>query len=140
MNKRSGTIIGAIAAVIVVLVLGFFLFPGQSEEWLPPEPALANRTATDLGFIYLPITPQISAYYDLGVDSGALVTEVIPKSPAARAGMEVGDVVLSFNGVRVEETTPLLGMMMACPAGHGIELEVWRGRSVSTVELTHMQR
>ena len=140
ITKSRLTIIGAIAVVIIVLVSGFLLLPRQSEELLSPETAQGNSEATNLGFTYLPVTPRVSAYYDLGVDSGALITEVIPQSLAASAGVEVGDVVLSFNGVRVEEEVPLLGMMMTCPAGHRIVLEVLRGGNVSTVELIHIER
>ena len=140
MNKRRSAIMVIIAAVLMVIVLIFFLVPWQSEDKasleLPPE----TSAATDLGFTYLQVTPQVSAYYDLGVYSGVLVTEVIPKSPAARAGVEVGDVILSFNGDRLEEETPLFGMMMACSADHRIALEVWSGESVSIVELFHTER
>ncbi len=140
MNKSRVAIIGVIAAVLVALVLAFFLFPRQSEDELSLELAKGNSSAVNLGFTYLTVTPRVSAYYDLGVETGALVTEVIPKSPADKAGVEVGDVILSFNGDRLEEKVPLFGMMMACPPDHGIVLEVWRGDNINTVELSHMGR
>lgn len=140
MNKRRVAIMGVIAVVLLTIVSSFFLLLRQPEESLAPESTPGNSEATNLGFTYLPVTPQVSAYYGLGVDSGALVTEVIPDSPAARAGVEVGDVVLSFNGVRVEEAAPLLGMMMACSTEHEIVVEVWRGGSLRVVELTHVER
>ncbi len=140
MNKSGITIIGIITAVMIILVFGFFLLPRQSEEGLPPGPARENSADTNLGFTYLPITPQVSAYYELGVDSGVLVTEVIPRSLADKAGVEVGDVILSFNGDRVEEEVSLLGMMLACPADRQIVMEVWRGEKVSSVELCHIER
>ena len=140
MNKRRVAIMGVIAVVLLAIVSSLFLLLRQPEESLAPESAPGNSEATNLGFTYLPVTPQVSAYYGLGVDSGALVTEVITDSPAARAGVAVGDVVLSFNGARVEETAPLLGMMMACPAEHEIVFEVWHGGSLRVVELTHVER
>ncbi len=140
MSKGRLAIISVVIAAVVAILLLFFLLPWSMEVRLPSEPVNDNQTATDLGFSYLPVTPQISAYYGLGVDSGALITEVNPESPASKAGMEVGDVILSFNGARVEETAPLLGMIMVCPAGNRIELEVWRGKSLSTIELIHRER
>ena len=131
--------IGIIAAVLAALVLVFFLVPRQSEDNPSLEPAPGNSAATNLGFTYLPVTPRVSAYYDLGVDSGALVTEVIPESPADRAGVEVGDVILSFNGGRLEEEPPL-GMMMACYADHIIAMEVRRGKNIDIIEINHMGR
>ncbi len=140
MSKGRLAIISAVVVAVVTILLLFFLLPLYTEDRPPSELVRDNQTATDLGFTYLPITPQISAYYDLDVASGALITEVIPGSPAGKAGMKVGDVILSFNGARVEETAPLLGMMMVCPTGHKMVLEVWRGESVSAVELIHMER
>ncbi len=76
----------------------------------------------------------------MGVDSGALVTEVVPGSPAELAGVQVGDVILSFNGTRLDEEVPLLGMMMSCPAGNRVTLEVWRVNNTAVVELLHTDR
>ncbi len=140
MNKRRVAIMGVIAVVLLVIVSAFFLLPRQPEESPEPEPAQGTSAAINLGFTYLRVTPQVSAYYNLGVDSGALVTEVIPRSPADIAGVEVGDVILSYNGDRLEEEVPLLGMMMACPTDHRIVLEVWRGEKVSIFELMHIER
>ena len=136
MNKIE---MGIIAFVLVVLIFVFFLVPRQSEDNPISEPVPEPSAATNLGFTYLLVTPGVSAYYDLGVDSGALVTEVTPRSPADRAGVEVGDVILSFNGDRFE-VKPLLGMMMACYADHTITMEVWRGQNTDIIELNHMSR
>lgn len=139
MNKSGVIITSIIVTVFFILALGFFLSARQSEELPPPETPQRNSGAINLGFTYLPVTPRVSAYYNLGVDSGAFVTNVIPRSPAAAAGIEVGDVVLSFNGTRVDGEASLLGMMMACRADHRIVLEVWRSENVTTVELIHRE-
>ncbi len=139
MNKTR-IIISVIALVIVAVLLGYFLIPNQSEDERLPEPASQHRTSLDLGMTYLQVTPQLSAYYDIGVESGALVTEVVPDSPAERAGIREGDVIISFNSARLEKGAPLLGMMMACPAGDTIRLEVWREGNVRMIELFHGSR
>lgn len=131
--------VGIIAAVMAILASVFFFFPRQTEENLIPEPVPERSAATTLGFSYLPVTPRVSAYYNLGVDSGALITEVTPGSPAAMAGMEVGDVIISFDCDPLEEE-PLLGMMMACYADRTIAMEVWRGETIDIIKLNHMGR
>ncbi len=131
------TVIGIVAAVLSVLILGFYFHPWQAETSLSLEPAREGSAPIDLGVTYLPLTPRLSAYYDLGVDSGALVTKVVPNSPADRAGVRVGDVILSFNGASVEKEIPLLGMIRACPADSDIVLEVCRGKSSQIIELVH---
>lgn len=131
--KWGGVILGIGAVAIVIGVVAVSL-PDQRDG------ALTNAVTVDMGVSYLPVTPGVSDYYGLGVDSGALVTEVAPDSMAARAGVVVGDVILTFNGAEVREESPLLGAMRNCPAGTVIALEVWRGQSRQKVELIHAVR
>lgn len=138
MTKGRWYIISSFVSVLIVL-LAFFLFWRQSTTPLS-EQAQEDTTAIDIGIVYLPITPSISTYYGLGVNSGALVTEVIAGSPADKAGIKVGDAILSFNGARVEDKVPLFGMMQSCQAGSRVTLEVWREKSSQNVEVVHTEK
>ncbi|MBI2860221.1 MAG: PDZ domain-containing protein [Chloroflexi bacterium] len=136
MSRQKVAVFGGTAAGVLATAL-LLLWPGPGDDRLAaPLPA---PPGVDLGFSYLPLTSRVSAYYGLGMDSGALVTEVDPGSPAARAGVVVGDIILSFNGVSLGEATSLLGMVIACPVGHAIEMEVWRVGGVSMVTLSHTE-
>ncbi len=128
------------AAVIIVLlaVPGYSLLRNQTGD-ISPGPA-ATETSAGLGFSYLPVTGPVSSYYNLGVDSGVLVTEVTPSSPAEQAGVEVGDIILSFNSKRLDGQASLLGMIMSCPAGNEVTLEVWRADNRVIVSFIHMNR
>lgn len=119
-----------------MVLLGFFLFPKQSDKLS----VAAEETFVDLGVTYLPVTARLSAYYDLGVSSGALVTEVMPNSLADKAGVWVGDVILSFNGFPLAEGDSSLGMMRGCPIGDTAVLEVWREKKVTTVKFGHAEK
>jgi len=131
--KWGGVILGIAAVVTMIVVVAVSLLDQR-------DGALPNAVTVDMGVSYLPVTPGVADYYGLGVDSGALVTEVAPDSMAARAGVVVGDVILTFNGAEVREESPLLGAMRNCPAGNVIALEVWRGQSRQKVELIHSVR
>jgi len=135
-KSRAGLV--AIAA-LAVLLAALYVFSSPSEN--PPPAGLPEEgaTAADLGITYLTITPQVASYYGLEETSGVLVTEVAPGSPAATAGVQAGDVILSYNGVRLEGV-PLLGMMRACPVGSQVAMEVRRGDSTSTLEMLHTGR
>ena len=120
----------------MAVLLGFFLFPsegGSQTSAVLPE----IKEYDDLGITYLNLTEELAAYYHLDVDYGALVTDVSPESPAALAGLKNGDVILSLNGSKTEEQRPLLGMMMACPSGNEMVMEVWRQNQVDTVRILH---
>jgi serine protease Do len=139
MSKTKIIAIVIISGVAAALI-GFFLIPNQSKDGTLTESVSEHGASVDLGFTYLQVTPRLSAYYGIGVNSGALVTEVVPGSPADQAGIREGDVIIGFNGARLEMGSPLLGMMMACPAGNIVALEVWRENSVRVLELIHAWR
>lgn len=139
-NRRGITIIGVAVITLLLLGLGLFFFPRQIADQSPVESALETATIADLGISYLQVTPGLSDYYGLGVSSGVLVTEVVSGSPADRTGVQVGDVILSYNGVKLEGEARLLGMMMACPAGNEVTLEVWREKDIRTMELFHADK
>ncbi len=122
---------------VLVILLGLFVLWWQAISQLPAQTAESDASI-DLGIVYLPVTPNVSAYYELQVASGALVTEVIAGSPADRAGVQSGDVILSFNGTTVDEKVPLYGMIRSCPPGNKIALEVWREGSDRIVEIVHV--
>ena len=138
--KRRITIFGVVAVTLLLLGLGFFFFPRQTADLPPVDSELETATIANLGISYLQVTPGLSDYYGLGVTSGALITEVVSGSPADRAGMQVGDVILSYNSVKLDGEARLLGMMMACPAGNRMPLEVWRGGNIRTMELFHAEK
>lgn len=141
MVVRNRVAFVAILTVIVaVIMIGFFLFSWQIEEGSPEGSAEETTTAVNLGISFLLITPQLSAYYDLGVDEGVLVTEVIPNSLADQAGVKVGDIILSFNGARLERGAPLYGMMMSCTLGNSLVLEICRGKCTSIIEFVYIER
>jgi S1-C subfamily serine protease len=68
--------------------------------------------------------------------SGALVEVVHPDTPASRAGMKVGDVVLKMEDVPVRDENHLINVVSALPVGQKVKLTVWRERKSVLVEIT----
>ncbi len=58
---------------------------------------------------------------------GTRVTEVFPNSPAARSGLQFDDVVLSFDGVDVQDHDHLINLVSLSPIAKRIQVVVWRG-------------
>ena len=134
MIKKRVATIGIVASISAALVLGLFLLPRLSEDQPPSEPAPETDPVMRFGMTYIKVTPMLSAYYDLGVDSGVLVTEVIPGSPMELASVQPGDVILSCNGIKLDEGVSLLEMVRTCRPGDNLVLEVCRDRCCRTVE------
>ncbi len=69
----------------------------------------------------------------LTFDPGVRVTEVVENSPAAIAGVEVGDVVLALDGAAVDDPGALEELLRRAEPGTGAELRVQRGDTVFAV-------
>ena len=68
---------------------------------------------------------------------GALVTSVIPDGPAAQAGIQVDDVILSIDGLEILDFSEMLSYLFNYTSpGDTVDLEVFRNGEVITLELT----
>lgn len=79
-------------------------------------------------------TSQILAFY--GYPSGAVVSSVAEGSPADKAGIERGDIITEFNGVKINEYTTLNDALYDCEAGDTIEVTIYRAGKSYTIDVT----
>ncbi|HEY3862626.1 MAG TPA: Do family serine endopeptidase [Verrucomicrobiae bacterium] len=88
-----------------------------------------------LGVRIQDITPLLAKEFNLKNNRGALVGEVESSGPAARAGLKSGDVILSFNGHKVTDSTHLRLEVAETAVGERVPVEVQRGDSTKTLEV-----
>lgn len=88
-----------------------------------------------LGVRIQDVTADIAEGLGLGVVSGALVTDV-PEGPAREGGMEVGDVITTFDGVEVEDTRGLVQVVGQSPVGETVRVVVMREGATQTLLIT----
>jgi serine protease Do len=79
------------------------------------------------------VTPDIAAAVGLDKPAGAIVSEVMPHSPAAKAGLKAGDVILSFGGKAVDRLHDLPRLVAAAPIGGKAEVTLWRDHATQKV-------
>ena len=79
-----------------------------------------------LGITYQEISGQMAHYFKLEADQGVLITNVEPDSPAAKAGLEAGDVVLSFAGHDIEDGGDLREALADAKPGSEARIKVLR--------------
>ncbi len=78
------------------------------------------------------VTPENAGFFHLENASGALVSQVEPDSPAAKAGLKVGDVITEFNNKKVDSSGQLQGVISAQRPGNKVTLGILRdGKSLS---------
>ncbi|MCD6328721.1 DegQ family serine endoprotease [bacterium] len=79
-----------------------------------------------LGVMIQPITPDFQESLNLEKREGALVSEVVADSPAEEAGLEIGDVIIEFDGQPVKSSQQLPEMVSLLPVGKKVKLQVIR--------------
>lgn len=87
-----------------------FAVPVNLAKWVA-EQLIQSGTVRRayLGVMIQPVTQQLADQFGVKVKEGVVVSEVLPKSPAANAGLKPGDVILSFNGKPVSSPNQLQG-------------------------------
>lgn len=79
------------------------------------------------------LTPSLAKSYGLPSTSGALVAEVMPDSPAAKAGIVAGDVITKFDGKPVDSSSALPVLVSLTDSGKSVNVEVWRSGRAQTM-------
>lgn len=79
-----------------------------------------------LGVLIQDVTPELSGTFGLSHPQGALVARVLEGSPAESGGIKVGDVILSFNGRKISQSSELPPLVGRVRAGKMADLSLIR--------------
>ena len=79
-----------------------------------------------LGVFFAPVTDSIAEAYGLENTNGALIQDVVENSPAQKAGLQSGDIILTYQGKPVEEAHTLPRMVGNTNPGTQVQLGVLR--------------
>jgi serine protease Do len=82
------------------------------------------------------VTSDIAASLGMAAAHGALIAELAPGGPAARAGFAAGDVILSVDGVAIDDPSAFNFRLATKPIGQSATFERLRGGSIETVSAT----
>jgi Do/DeqQ family serine protease len=88
-----------------------------------------------LGVSIQPVTEDIAASFGLKKAAGALVNEVVAGSPAAKAGIKQGDVVVAVDGNEIKEVSQLQRLVGDLSVGKRVEVRVFRDGKVLKLPL-----
>lgn len=79
-----------------------------------------------LGVVIQDLTPDLRESFHLADTGGVLVADVSPDSPADKAGMKPGDVILAYNGKKVSDVGMLRNMVALTAPGTKVDITVMR--------------
>ncbi|MEW6731745.1 MAG: PDZ domain-containing protein [Acidobacteriota bacterium] len=71
---------------------------------------------------------------------GVYIENIVPDSPAAQAGLQVEDLILTINGEEVLSLEQLSSFIPLQPAGETVEFDIWRDRQLQRVKVTLSER
>jgi len=89
-----------------------------------------------LGVRIQPMTKELAQSFQLQETDGALIATVEPGSPADKAGLKPGDVVLAFNGQKLDDPNKLPRLVAATKPGQSATLRIWRNGKAEEVKFT----
>ncbi len=88
-----------------------------------------------LGVMIQPVTPELAAQFKMERPIGALVGEVSPGSPADKAGIKPGDVIVAFNGKEISQVSMLPNLVAETPVGSRAEVTLYRKGALKKLPL-----
>ncbi len=140
----NGEMVGVVGTLTVDNELQSFLIPANVvRDALNHVVSGTLDKRPTLGIYYLPITKALALGRGLARDRGALIYSrsgstglaIIADSPALKAGLLAGDIIVSLNGTEVNLDNPLPEMLSRFNTGDTIELSIMRGQEAKTLSV-----
>jgi serine protease Do len=82
------------------------------------------------------LTSELAEYFELREKRGAIVAYIYPDSPAEKAGLQEGDIILRFGNTEIKNTTMLQEQVRKQKAGDKVVIQVWRNKSYMLITVT----
>ena len=112
--------------------IGFAIPINLVKSFLPDLKGEGKVTRGWLGVMIQPLTKELAESFELPSDEGALVSNVIEKSPAEKGGIKQGDVIIEFNGEKIGKVKELPAVVASTPPGKKVKVKVLReGKEVT---------
>lgn len=108
---------------------------GRVVARAPSMFSFSTSSGTYLGVFIREVTADDAERLALSEERGALITNVPDEGPASEAGFQADDVVVSWNGTRIESAAQLRRMVGETPAGRGVDIGFIRDGRERTVSV-----
>lgn len=121
----EGEVIGINTAIIAGAQGLGFAIPINLAKWVMEQIIAHGKVIRGwLGVMIQNITPDIAEA--LGIREGVLIAQVVPGSPAEKAGIKVGDIIIEVNGKKIKDARDLQFTIMKIKPGTKVTITVLR--------------
>ena len=135
-NTR-GEVVGINTAIIAGGTgIGFAIPVNLAKELLPQLHAKGKVTRGWLGVMIQKVTPELAQSFSLQQPTGALVADVMADSPAAKGGLQRGDVITKFDDTAIHDMHELPRIVAKTPVGKQVKVNLLRQGQPKTLTVT----
>jgi serine protease Do len=138
----AGEVVGITSAKIVATGAEATGFAISAQTAAPIIQELVNKGFVSrpwLGVGLYTVDQTAVRQLKLSVTSGVLLIQVVSGSPAALAGLQKSDVIVSIAGQTVTDVSKFTYVLNSCKIGQPYEIKYWRGNTQSTVTVTPVE-
>jgi serine protease Do len=133
----KGEVIGINTAIVAAgQGIGFAIPSNLAKSIIPQLMEKGKVTRGMLGVQVQVVTAELAKSFGLQEPMGALVAEVRPGTPAEKAGIKRGDIIIEFNGQPIKEMNELPRLVAATAPGTKATVKVLRDGKEKTFTLT----
>jgi serine protease Do len=134
--NMNGQVIGINTAIVATgQGIGFAIPINLAKGILTQLHEQGKVTRGWLGVQVQQVTPELAKSFGLGSGHGALVADVQANSPAARAGIQHGDVIVEFKGQKIKDVNELPLLVANTPPQTEVEVKLIRHAQEQAVQL-----
>ncbi len=134
-NMR-GEVVGINTAIVAQgQGIGFAIPVNMAKQIIPQLRDEGRVTRGWLGVTVQALNKELADSFGLDSTHGALVNEVIEDSPADKAGLKRGDIIVEYDGTRVDELNDLPRLVAATPVGETVRVKVFRDGKERTIKV-----
>jgi serine protease Do len=134
--NMQGEVVGINTAIVAGGSGIGFAIPSNMARKIYTELVAKGRVARGwLGVSIQPLTPELAKSFGAKDAKGVLVSDVMADSPAAKAGLQSGDIVTEFEGKKLEAPGDLQRAVGLTVPGASAKVKVWREQGEKTLEV-----
>ena len=134
--NMQGEVIGINSAIVAGgSGIGFAIPSNMARKIYTELVAKGKVTRGWLGVSIQPLTPELARSFGAKDAKGVLVSDVVPDSPAAKSGLRSGDILLEFEGKKMEGPSDLQRAVGLAQPNQDVKVKVWRDQGEKTLEV-----
>ncbi|OLD30102.1 MAG: hypothetical protein AUI49_09750, partial [Candidatus Rokubacteria bacterium 13_1_40CM_2_68_13] len=132
--NMQGEVVGINTAIVAGgSGIGFAIPSNMARKIYTELIAKGKVTRGWLGVSIQPLTPELAKSFSAKDNKGVLISDVVGDSPAAKAGLQPGDILIEFDGKKMEGPADLQRAVGLANPGNSAKVKVWRDQGEKSV-------